>query len=101
MSFESGRPISGSNSVDYRAASLTRLDPVQFRLGFRNLPQISERQRSLDPLAQIAAIESDPSPQQFGAILFHKIRLKQSRDLRPEPDQLKFRRGRRRFSIGQ
>jgi len=72
MSFESGRPISGSNSVDYRAASLTRLDPVQFRLGFRNLPQIFERQRSLDPLAQVTAIKRYPSPQSFGAILFHQ-----------------------------
>jgi hypothetical protein len=71
MSFESGRPISGSNSVDYRAASLTQLDPVQLRLGFRNLPQIFERQRPLDPFAQVAAIERNPPAQQFGAIISH------------------------------
>jgi hypothetical protein len=50
---------------------LSRLDLVELSPVFRDLPQVFERQRSLDALAQITAIEGYPSPQQLGAVLFH------------------------------
>ena len=62
----------GRNPLDAPSASFARLDPVQLRLVFRYLPEVFERQRSLDPLAQVTAIKRYPSPQSFGAILFHQ-----------------------------
>jgi len=61
----------GRNPADGPSAALARLDSVQFGLVFRNLPQIIERQRPLDPFAQVAAIERNPPAQQFGAIISH------------------------------